>query len=86
MTAKTLPVRAHVIVTHDLHARVGQVMDLFSVANRCDQVLLEEVTRSLLDGILRDCETLQRELAGIERWARKQRERLPTSIREDAAE
>lgn len=81
MTSRRSPVRAHVIVTHDLHSRAGQVIDLFSAATRVDTVLLEEVTRELLDGILADCEMLQRELASIERWARRQRERLPTPLK-----
>lgn len=76
--------RAHVIVTHDLHSRVGQVIDLFSAANRVDKVMLEEVTRSLLDDILRDCEILVNDLARIERWARRQRKKLPTSLREQS--
>ena len=80
-TLSRRPVSAHVIITHDLNPRVHQLMGMWSMASHCDRVLLEEISRALLQDILRDCKTLQDELRSIERWARGQIDKLPTQLR-----
>ena len=79
--AQDRPIRAHVIVTHDFRKRSESIMAVFKLAWRLDENTLDQVHRQLVQDLLGDLRIYRLELDDIERWARAQLTKRPTSVR-----
>jgi len=74
--------RAHIIVTYEVRKRVGDIIDVFRIAERLDDDTLNFIHRELIMDLLEDIRIYRAELDDIERWARAQLTKKPTPVRE----